>query len=156
MLTWERHKLDINIFPNSIILILGPTLEYKMATPKYYKKVMQKLIDFSKDKSSSFYVKFHPYSSNYTIQLIEELLINSNIQYEKIEQDEPIEQVFLSNNKLNVIGIDSSLLFYAKVLNHSTQIVSVYKKLLSNDNLYKEKCSISKIETIFDEGIVLL
>lgn len=156
MLTWKPHDVEIKIPQNSIILILGPTLEYNMASRDQFVASLQKLLDYPKVKTSNFYVKYHPYNNESTMKLIEGVLHRNEIKFKIIPNDEPIEQLLRNDKDFTIIGIDSSLLFYAKILNKKNKVISAYKYLLKNDDTYQERCSLRKIEKIFEDGIVVL
>ncbi len=156
-LTWKPHKVEIEVLKKSAILILGPTLEYHMANLNYYKEALQKLLDYSLVNGfSCFYIKYHPYNNKNTMLLVEALLRKNEIKFRIIPHNEPIEQMLRNDHDLTVLGIDSSLLFYAKLLNKGNRVISAYKHLLVNDDVYQQRCSLRKIETIFEDSIVIL
>ena len=156
-LIWKPHKVELEITKESAILILGPTLEYHMARLNHYKEALQKLLDYSSTNSiSCFYIKYHPYNNKNTMLLVEELLRKNQIKFRIIPDNEPIEQLLRNDQQLTVMGIDSSLLFYAKLLNKRNKVISAYKHLLENDDVYQQRCSLRKIETIFEDAMVIL
>lgn len=151
-----QHKVNTKIPEEAAIIILSPLLEYNMVTPEGYRQCWSYLIKKVSEYTKSVYIKSHPATSTQGLTLIREIVGMNGCNMKEISNDEPIEQILLSLNKNIIAGIESSVLFYAKVLNRRLRVISAYHYLLSHDSLYKEKSHIEDFQDIFSKGINVL
>lgn len=156
LLNLIQHKVNTRIPEKAAVIILSPLLEYNMVTQDGYYQCCSYLIKEISEYTKLIYVKSHPATSIQGLTMIREIVKSSGCEMVEIPNDEPIEQILLSLNENIVAGIDSSVLFYAKVLNKNLKIISAYHYLLLHDSLYKEKCNIKDIQDIFSKDINVL
>lgn len=152
-----RHEVKTRIPENAAVVVLSPLLKYHLVTDDGYRRCCSYLIEKVAGYTKSVYVKSHPDSNAWELPLIRDIAEANGCEMSEIDRDEPIEQLLLSLDGNVVAGIDSSVLFYAKVLNSRLRVISVYRYLMSHDDIYRERCGIDKyIKDVFSEGINVL
>lgn len=154
-LKWEKHPIEINIEKDAVLFIISPLIEYGLANQKNYYHSISQLLDYLKENidSKHLYLKFHPYQSATTKNEIE-LLCSKKYHVKIIPSDEPVEQIILNIKEATIIGHDSSLLLYARILNHKARIISAYKNLCGIDHLYREKNNAIFLKEFFSKSTI--
>ncbi len=105
--------------PNSHIIILDTLLETGIVEDKNYYSSLLKIL---KTIPNNFYIRFHPLQSS----KVKDYLINEckkqNINFKILEDSITMEEYLINSSNLTLHGHISSLLFYAKLLNHHNAI----------------------------------
>lgn len=121
------------------ILVMGAVLENKLAE---YGNVLRCYEHIIRQMSiqNGLYVKLHPQSGHRTLKLLEEIKGRNNVELQFIDQ--PVEQILLyykGKKPLYICGINSSLLFYAKIISPKNVVVTGCKYLMDLDPIYRKK-----------------
>lgn len=151
-----RHEVETRIPENAAVIILSPLSRYHLVSDEGYRRCCNFLIEKVAEYTKSVYVKSHPATYTRELSMIRDIAETNGCEMVEIGHDEPIEQLLLSLDGNVVAGIDSSVLFYAKVLNNSLKVISVYRYLMLHDDLYRERCGIKDIQDIFSKDINVL
>lgn len=151
-----QHEVKTRIPDNAAVVVLSPLLKYHLATDDGYRQCCSFLVEKVAEYTKTVYVKSHPETLPWELSMFRDIVKTSGCGMVEIDRDEPIEQLLLSLDGNVVAGIDSSVLFYAKVLNNRLKVISVYRYLMSHDDLFRERCGIKDIQDIFSKDIEVL
>lgn len=138
------------------ILVLGANYEYGMVSSiETLRKCYEKIIS-SMNINDILFVKSHPSTSDITIQLIENIANEKNIQTYFITESIELIMINKRENSENITigGIDSSLLFYSRILCPKSKIYIGYRFLMEIDKAYRTKSSIKYIEYLFNDKFI--
>lgn len=127
-----NHKYD---YSNSKMFIMSPLLEYRLCSLENLRYVLCNF--FSQLKGGEpLFVKYHPQQNTQTKELIASIALRYNVVLKEVDMSIPMEQVLLYSNNSRWYGFESSLLFYASLLNQSVQSFSLSAILEEQDSQY--------------------
>lgn len=155
-LSLPRHEVNARIPGNAALLVLSPLLRNNLATREGYRRCCARLIGKVAESTNLLYVRTHPHTEPQELPMLREIAEANRLEMVETDRDEPMEQILPSLEGNMVAGIESSVLFYAKLLNSRLRVVSAYRYLMSHDRLYKERCCIKDIQDIFSKGMEVL
>lgn len=128
---WPIVNTNVSLDLSYPIFIFEAAIEQKFVSElKYLSSVKIMLDQAFKTKN---YVKFHPAQSESNKQIIKGYFEEKNVDLIELPIDTPFELILLQYKNLKIYGFGSSLLLYAKNLDHQ---VTSFEKLLLNDTLY--------------------
>lgn len=128
----KSQKFD---YSNSRIFIMSPLLEYRLCSLENLRSVI--CYFFSQfNGNEPLFVKYHPQQNAQTKDLIASIALRYNVVLKEIDMSIPMEQVLLYSNNSRWYGFESSLLFYASLLNPSVQSFSLSAILEDQDVQY--------------------
>lgn len=133
---YKEQECDDFIFSNSQIFIMSPLVEFNLCSIDNLIKVIHYY--FAQLKSRSIYIKYHPVQNENIKEMIVEVASKFKIAVNEIELNLPMEQVLAYSDNAKWIGFESSLLFYATILNSTTQTYSLSNRLAKLDSRYNK------------------
>lgn len=104
---------------NGVIWIGDPDIEFIVGLDAYYSSLKSFLPKFLK-KEDLLFVRFHYRESESQRKMFIDFLKQNEIQYSIIDDKQIMEFVFLSSHNCKVLGVNSSLLIYARILGHDS------------------------------------
>ena len=114
---WPSVNVDININSKYPIFIADSYLSFGICDEDVYIDSWERLInEYSKDNN---YIKFHPQQKQEEIDMYLSFFKGKHVKV--LPNDIPFELILLSKtqDKLSVLGLGSSLLFFARDLGHN-------------------------------------
>lgn len=161
----DLNIVKIDFFNNNIKDVCLDKSAFFVCSPLVEMKILNlsefmKLLDLIKNKFlqhsiRSFYIKFHPSQNNEIKELIIECFKLFNIKI--LEDDFSIEQLVLNRSDISIFGIESSVLYYSKILNKNCHVYSFVEDLYKFDTSYINKKNEDVIINLFkDIGIIML
>lgn len=132
---WPQLNIDYIIEKKHPIFIFDSLIEQKYVEKEIYLKYVKVLVN--ENTSKRIYIKFHPSQLEENKKAIKNIIYSNNTHVEIIElpADIPFEAFLLTYNNLNICGFNSSLVDFAKNLNHQ---VKDYRELLFESKLYRK------------------
>ncbi len=155
----KKHILDIKSvaryidknttmsLDNSVVWVGDNVVNfYKMPVENYINAINKGITDFFKKNSfSKIYLKFHQdehLNSKRETQKIFDLL---NIETIIIDDSQSVEILLLNSKNIKIIGLTSSLLWYASLIGHEAYSINRYLKEhnhLKEQNIFWEKVTL--------------
>lgn len=155
----NKHILDIrsvadyvskgsNVSIDNAVLWVGDNVVnfYKLPVENYIEAVKNGISDFIKiNPFSKIYLKFHQdehFKSKLETQRLFELL---NIETIIIDNSQSAEILLLNSKNIKIIGLTSSLLWYASIIGHQAYSINRYLKEhshLKEHNIFWEKVTL--------------
>jgi hypothetical protein len=121
---------DIN---NQLVWISDNIVRFLHLPVEQYVNAIRKGLDsyfkLNKNQPSKIFIKFHQAESELSRTKTLELFSELGIEYEVIKDGTPMEILFLKASNCTIIGMLSSLLFYAATMGHKVYSASDYLKL---------------------------
>lgn len=130
---WPYTKVNTTIKEVSTIFIFDGFVFHRFVESEYYLNCCKRMI--KEDSSDMNYLRFHPSQSETERESIISYFKEMNKKYEVMESSIPFELILICNKSLKVVGLGSSLLFFARDLGH---IVVCHDRWLEKSNLYKK------------------
>lgn len=113
---WPSVESHVEIDSGGVYFMMEGYTKNGMAEPDVYMKNCDKMIEqFHGERN---YVKFHPNQSEEEISLICSFFKSRGYHYKVIPKGIPFELYLSSINKLTIIGMSTSLLYFAKKQGH--------------------------------------
>jgi len=126
LLDWIKHDVDIELLNNCAIFISSVLVEYNLIDERTYLLMIEKLIEKIVDSNlSNLYIKFHPFQSTEIKNKIHKICDKHDLNSILIPDNESVEQIVMNIDYLKIYGFESSLLFYSKILNKTTEVYSL-------------------------------
>lgn len=126
------HLIQQDSIPNlnDKIVWIGDSsvMNYGFSSELYLKGIKEGCIDFVKSKGTKeIFVKFHREEPEYLRQSIKKLFFNNGISIEIIPDNTIMELLLFEAKNVTLIGVYSSLLYYASLMGHNS--FSIYNFL---------------------------
>jgi len=116
---------------------------YKVEMSDYINAIREGILSFMKaNQLSKIYLKFHGRESEEGRTKTRQLFESLNIKTVTLEDSQSVELLLLNSNNCKVIGLTSSLLWYAAIMGHQSYSINQYltgHAHLADDNVYWEK-----------------
>lgn len=133
IISWPTVDMDFQIKENSVFFILDGFIKNGMVEPELY---LSKVNDMVRKYAGDYnYLKFHPNEVKTEREAIVSFFTDLGLKYEVIEDSVPFELFLTGSKKLNVVGIGSSLLYFARDLGHNSICLI---KWLKDSELYSK------------------
>lgn len=116
IIKWPVPNITLKYEPNATYFILDGLVKNKMCEKEVLLKNTKRLIE--ENASSYNYLKFHPNQAEEEVKEIISYFINLHLKYEIMDQSFPFELIIIYMHDLKVVGMASSLCFFAKQLGH--------------------------------------
>lgn len=117
LVEWPRINVDCNIEKGAMIFILDGFVKNNMCESEIYLRNVKRLI--KEYGHNNNYLKFHPNESPKERETIISYFHEAGLKSELLSDNVPFELIISSVPNLNIVGLGSSLLFFAKGLDHS-------------------------------------
>ncbi|MDM1362586.1 polysialyltransferase family glycosyltransferase [Myroides marinus] len=150
------NKINDEIFNFDVAIVFSASVESSILALVDFKVIMCKYIEYCKlNGLAKIGLKFHPMQSEVMKDFICKEFSKEN--YSIIEDEVDVERLVRFNDTLVILGLESSVLLYAKVFGKNNIVVSFisfYNKSLRKEKVYN---GYNEVEEIFkDNGIVLI
>lgn len=142
---WPKISVNVDIEDNSTIFIFDGFVFHHFVESDFYLECCHRMI--VEDSSPMNYLRFHPAQSEEEKEKILSYFREINKKYEIMDTSIPFETIILCNKHLKIAGLGSSLLFFARDLDHS---ILCHDRWLSKSVLYKRYKKVSGF-LYFDE-----
>jgi hypothetical protein len=128
---WPNIHTGFSLDVSNPIYIFEASIEQKFVSKEVYLDAVKIMI--SETARLENYIKFHPAQAEENKNIIRKYFLDRNLSIKELSLTIPFELVMVENDRLEIIGFNSSLLAYGKLFNH--RVIS-YDSLLMNDSLY--------------------
>ena len=128
IIKWPVPNLELHYDPNAAYFILDGLVKNNMCEQDVLLSNTEKLVE--ENALPLNYLKFHPNQSSEERQKMISFFEARNLKYEILDQKVPFELVLIIMHGLKVVGMASSLCFFAKQLGH--------RVICHDDWLYEE------------------
>ena len=116
---------------------MSPLIEYDLCLLDNLKKIYTKMLqDVPMEKK--VYAKFHPAQGIIGQNIFVEAIKKKGIKCEIMSNEINIETVIMTSKNIELWGVDSSVLFYAPILNPTAKIKYFNEELAAIDVRYKQ------------------
>ncbi|KZE82828.1 hypothetical protein AV926_06205 [Myroides marinus] len=140
----------------NVIIVFSASVEYSLISLNELTVLIERYIMYCQlNALKKIGLKFHPMQSVEVKDIICSQFANED--YSVIDDNVEVERLVKFNDSVVILGLESSVLLYAKVFGKNTLVVSFIS--FYNNNLRKEKfySGYKEVEEIFKEnGIVLI
>ena len=121
----EELKEFVNLSKENLFVFDAVLVEQKhlLTIDEFVTRLMRLIISIHHDEKK-FYLKFHPSQTSDTRKKIKDMLVEIDYDIVEIPDHIPTEQLLRQADDVNVFGIFSTLLFYAKKMGH--RVTSFY------------------------------
>ena len=134
IIKWPVIKLDKYFNAKFFFFIFDGFVGNHIAENDIYINNCYRIIN--KYATTNNYIKFHPEQSQSERDLIIKAFQKKGVQWEILEDSIPMEYIILSTQKMTFIGFGSSLLHYAKDLNHN--VICHDDWMMESSSLFRE------------------
>lgn len=125
-------KFDLS---DSLVFIMSPLIEFGLCSIGSLEKVLVGY--FSRFKMfEKIYVKYHPIQEDKVKQMFVSICNKYSLNLIEIDKNIPMEQVLICSKNSNWVGFESSLLFYASIMNNAIHTYSLSNRLAEVDTKY--------------------
>ena len=124
-------------YSDSQVFIMSPLIEFGLCSIESLEQV---LVDyFSQCKElGKIYVKYHPIQNDKVKKMFELICYRYKLHLVEIDKNLPMEQVLMCSHDSNWVGFESSLLFYASIMNSTIHVYSLSNKLAKLDSKFSK------------------
>jgi len=133
IIKWPRIQIEYKFDNEAVFFVFESSLERGEIEKDVFMSATEKMIrKFAKEKN---YVKFHPVQAQENKDKILDLFKQNNSEVEEIPAEVPFEILLSGDDKIEVCGFSTSLVYYSFLLGHKTHIC--LKWLLGSDKFRK-------------------
>lgn len=133
---WPRITLDISINSNIPIFIFDGFVQNKCIEKEFYLSKCKSLIDQYHQENN--YIRFHPAQGEEEKEFILNCFDSLGVKRTIMEANVPFELILSSKSNLTVIGLGSSLLYFARDFGHNVICKDYWLTESKLYNKYKE------------------
>ena len=128
---WPEVSIPVGNFSDGPVFIFDGHITHGCCTADYYMECCRRMIQFY--AANKNYLRFHPAQKQKERDQICELIRSTGHSYEIMNDSVPFELIIKSCHNMTIVGMGSSLLFFAKAQGHTVHCCDTW---LLDDPLY--------------------